>query len=592
MPNFFDDNLPLPPPKVDRFVQNDPEHQWGATDVQFVYDTLSDARAVLKRNTVDVRAFGAAGDGVTPDDAAINAAIAAIAPARVGIFGGGITLGPGTYLCSAPIVIPNGVALLGETTAAVAIKASSTFNSPFLVGNALQNGTQEFAFISGLTLDGNQGAGAVCSEAVLSLGGLFVNSAFRDLLVKNGSNDGLHVTAGGSPGGAGPLRFDNIWAVNNVGHNVNIEELAGNAGAMMGMLFVGLYSEHQGSNKSAVYLKGRGNASNVTIVNLHVEQGLLDPATGLAATGRTCLTFDGISDCQVVNFQVLGTPSTVSEVVKLTNVAQNVGLEITRLTNPNLIGNTALIPASAVLRDLKNGVTITSPNYNLRRWTTPDQTFGGPRFTPVTGSVGAAFQDTGGTDRLWTNTSGQVTGASLNGAALDVVADVTNNRVQTWQRNAGTGGGVFEWVFPDASNVRFRNRSGGVDLMNFDNSGNGFVYNQLTFQKALSLPNEVLLSVGATPGDLAPAGIQDAFMLILTPTVASAPTGITAPAVAKPMMVYNDSTVSTVTFANNAGGTAANGVIGKAGIGMVLAPKTGAWLYYSPSKARWLEVSL
>lgn len=586
--NFVDDNVPLPPPKSDRFVQNDPTHQWGAVDVEFVSDALSDIRTVLKRNTVDVREFLATGDGVTPDDAAITAAMAAVAPARFGVFGGAVRFGPGTYLCDTPLVAPGGVALIGEggtSTPAVAIKASPTFNAASLLSNQNQTGGQEFLFLSGLAFDGNQAAGARCTEAVVSLGSLFANSAFDRVLVKNGSNDGLHVFAGGSPGGAGPLRFGDVWCVNNLGHDLLVEELAGNAGAMMGILFQSLTCEHQGSNKSAVYLKGQGNASNVTIVSLHVEQGPLD-ASGSPATGRTCLTLDGISDVRVLNFSVLGTPSTVSEVVKITNVAQNVGLEFGPVYNPNLL--------TPVVRDLKAGVTVGSPTFNLHgRYVTPDvAVIGGQRFTPTSGGIGAAFQDSAGTDRLWTNASGQLTGESVNGAAVDIVADTTNNRVQTWQRNAATGGGVFEWIFPDASDVRFRNRSGGVDILNFDNAGNGFVYNQLTFQKALSLPNEVSASIGATPGDISPAGIQDAFMLLLVPTVASAPTGIAAPAVAKPMIVYNDSATLTVTFANNAGTVAANGVIGKAGAGMVLAPKTSAWVYYSPSKSRWLEVSL
>lgn len=580
--NFVDDNVPLPPPKSDRFVQNDPTHQWGAVDVEFVSDALSDIRTVLKRNTVDVREFLATGDGVTPDDAAITAAMAAVAPARFGVFGGAVRFGPGTYVCDAPLVAPGGVALIGEggtSTPAVAIQASPTFNATSLLSNQNQTGGQEFLFLSGLTFDGNQAAGARCTEAVVSLGSLFANSAFDRVLVKNGSNDGLHVFAGGSPGGAGPLRFGDVWCVNNLGHDLMVEELAGNAGAMMGILFQNLTCEHQGSNKSAVYLKGRGNASNVTIVSLHVEQGPVD-ANGSPATGRTCLTLDGISDVRVLNFSVLGTPSTVSEVVKITNVAQNVGLEFGPVYNPNLL--------TPVVRDLKAGVTVGSPTFNLHgRYVTPDVAIvGGQRFTPTSTGVGAVFQDSAGTDRLWTNASGQLTGESINGAAVEVVGDATNNRVELFLANATSGiTNIYGTYFPPASGGVFRMRSftGGQDAYQVETNGNVTMLAGLG--RGFELPTATLSS---NQNNFAPTGIAVASVLIINASAAVSITGIVAPTNGKELPVYNNSSFN-VTLSNlSSSSSTANQIVGRAGADTVLTPKTCAVLHYSSTLSKWI----
>lgn len=72
---------------------------------------------------IDVKDFGASGDGVTDDTKAINDAINSL---PVGTFGGGTVIIPdGNYKISSPILLKNGVTLLGVSPQATRIFAKS-----------------------------------------------------------------------------------------------------------------------------------------------------------------------------------------------------------------------------------------------------------------------------------------------------------------------------------------------------------------------------------------------------------------------------------------------------------------------------------
>jgi len=96
--NFVDDNTALPGPKTDRIPVTNPTQQWSAADANAVFNALNDLRTVAKRGTVNIKAYGAVGNGSTNDRAAIQAAINAN-PGKT------IYFPKGNYLVDATITI-------------------------------------------------------------------------------------------------------------------------------------------------------------------------------------------------------------------------------------------------------------------------------------------------------------------------------------------------------------------------------------------------------------------------------------------------------------------------------------------------------
>jgi hypothetical protein len=83
------------------------------------------------RKTIRVSHFGAVGDGIADDTAAINAALAYAAAYKSpnSTIGGHVYLGRGVFLVSSTITIPFGVQLIGESTFASILMASADFPS-------------------------------------------------------------------------------------------------------------------------------------------------------------------------------------------------------------------------------------------------------------------------------------------------------------------------------------------------------------------------------------------------------------------------------------------------------------------------------
>lgn len=93
--------------------------------------------------------FRAAGDGVTDDSAAINAAISAASPGGVVFFPGG------TFLLSSYLTLDSGVTLRGLGRGVSVIKASSSLGATAMLRSSLSGGTTDVA-IEDLEFDGNK----------------------------------------------------------------------------------------------------------------------------------------------------------------------------------------------------------------------------------------------------------------------------------------------------------------------------------------------------------------------------------------------------------------------------------------------------
>lgn len=487
MTDFVIDDVALPASKTDVKPVTNATRQISAADVNAIFTAIDDIRDTIRGNMLSVTTYGAVGDGTTDDYAAIQLALTAAAATVSSGFGAWVLFPKGTFVTGSKLVLPNGVGLMGAGPSMTHLKAKSTFSDTALVTNQLQAGTQEFAFLRDMLITGNKGNGAVCSVAVVDWVSLFVNSYISNCIIEEGSNVGLRIAADGAPGGTGPIYVENCWVARNTGHNVYVEDTAGNSGAATGVVFVNLTSENQGTGKSAVYLKGNGRLAGCSFIGTtHIEMG------NAAFTSRTGITIDGCAHSRFDNVQLLSAPASISEGILITNVAQNVGVKIEHVYNPNII--------ATVIRDQKNSVTLGGINVN--GYVTGDWTnYGGQKFAPVSGGKSIVFRDSSLTDRAWFDGNGRLSGASVNGAAIDVVGDATNDRTVSFINAALDR--VFDWGFPSGGGgvLRLTYRTGGVSVMQIGTDGKIFHYEAPTFQKLVTLQGSLIGpgTAGAAP---------------------------------------------------------------------------------------------
>jgi len=127
----------------------------------------------------DVRDFGAKGDGVADDSAAIQAAVDSVRKT-----GGLVDIPPGTYLIGEPIRLPSGIRLEGAARSATILVARGDFR-----GDAMLQGDGSQPFVRGLVIEHMtfQGAGRVAAFSAVS--GILEAAQLRDLWLK--TNRGL-----------------------------------------------------------------------------------------------------------------------------------------------------------------------------------------------------------------------------------------------------------------------------------------------------------------------------------------------------------------------------------------------------------------
>lgn len=528
---------------------------------------------------VNVRDYGAVGDGTTNDAAAIVAANTAAAALSGGVaYGATVYFPKGTYRINSQFTIPNGVNLLGAGPSATVIKATNTFNAASMITNA---GFQEFTFIEGMTIDGNKGGGAVCSTAVVNLTSMFINSYMRDVVVQNGSNVGLRVAA--ESDGMGPFLIENCWVLSCNGHNVLIEETGANTGAVNGILCINLTSEHQASNKSAIYLKGLGHCQQWNLINTHIEMGT-------AATGRTGITIDGVSHVLIDGVQLLADAATVSAGITIANVAQNVGIQIRGVTNENLI--------NPVLNDAKNSFSVGA--LNVPRYYTPDIHFVGPQAFDGNVTIGDAVTDAHTING--TTTVNETVGTIIAGSNPCV------DLVDTTSQALGVGGSLrFQGAYTGSTTtsgaeIKAAKTNGTDGNFSFDllfgtrpNGGSVTEAFRLkddqsaVFAGHTRTTNEVApAQITSNQNDYSPTGMASAAVLVVNSDAARDITGIATGANGRWLWVYNNGAQNITLKHQDANSTATNRLIGTAGADVVLTPARGCALYYSPSQSRWL----
>lgn len=115
-----------------------------SNDFATAADTAAATASAAARNVINVRNYGAKGDGSTDDTAAIQAAIAAVP-----VNGGRVEFPAGIYMVSAPLAITNGsTTVTGAGTNVTHVRSTSTTADVFTVGtNAV------FTTISYMSID-------------------------------------------------------------------------------------------------------------------------------------------------------------------------------------------------------------------------------------------------------------------------------------------------------------------------------------------------------------------------------------------------------------------------------------------------------
>ena len=146
-----------------------------------VGDDAPELRLALSLNEVSPLEYGAAGDGVADDRAAITAALAS---------GRSVNLRGLTYRVGQKVVVPSGRRLVGPGT----IKPSSAFTDPWVV--EVSNGVN--SSLSNFIVDGVDLGSTVT-------GGIRVNGSTGDLVVERVTVRNLRFTGIDISGGAGPF---------------------------------------------------------------------------------------------------------------------------------------------------------------------------------------------------------------------------------------------------------------------------------------------------------------------------------------------------------------------------------------------------
>jgi hypothetical protein len=212
--DYFQDTLVFPDPENAAYIDYDPA---GAGAVQRTVQSKL-------RDVVSVKDFGAVGDGVTDDTAAIQAAID-----TVGTTGGAVYVPAGVYLVSGLTITKISPAGMGLNTARFmlygdyhqSIIRCTTADPVLLIGNPVGGGSRlHDVIIKQLQFDGN----GVATEGLKFQ--QCSRMAVRDCRIYNNAGDGVLY----ADDSYGPFLLDSCLIRNNTGNGVHIDDSTANNG--------------------------------------------------------------------------------------------------------------------------------------------------------------------------------------------------------------------------------------------------------------------------------------------------------------------------------------------------------------------------
>jgi len=274
--------------------------------------------------------------------------------------GGGTVVIPsaaGISITNTSVKIGNRVKLLGhgDHASTATFLAANTANVSAMVENKTQDGTQQYAYVEGISINGNKAGGAVIT-AGLKFVSVFSGSALRDTLDLSCSGNGILLA--GNLVGLGPLLVDNVVSTGNNDHNILLK------GTATQVYFVNITSEAQAAGKAAlkIDIESAGAISSGHLIHgLHME--------GTAA-GCVGLLIDGASNVSVDNAAHTTGVSSWSAVVEIRNTLGLTGEQSPSGLSLRNIGVTA--GGVLLVNDLANGVSVTqSPSSWLQSYMPP-----------------------------------------------------------------------------------------------------------------------------------------------------------------------------------------------------------------------------
>lgn len=241
-----------------------------------------------------------------PTVAGVNAALAYCS------VGGGTVLvdsGAAIPIVTTSIKIPNRVRLLGigDHTATGTFVCGAATNVTSVIENLSQDGTQQYAYLEHISIDGNKASGAVVGSAI-TFKCVFVGSRIKDTLVYNSPGYGVTFD-GGTAVGAGQMIFDNLTVTSSTQDNILI------TGPVDGFFGYQITAENAAAGKAQVRITLGASAGGASfghyIFGLHME-GVTGGADGLV--------LDRCSNCLIDGITWDGT-ATANNLVKITGTS-------------------------------------------------------------------------------------------------------------------------------------------------------------------------------------------------------------------------------------------------------------------------------
>jgi len=277
------------------------------------------------------------------DSPAIQAALASL-PSSGATIGGIVQLQAGLYLIGTKLTIPNGAHLQGAGQIATVLRLTPTFNDTCAIQPEKQDGTQQYAFLSNLTLDANKGGGAICSLGAIDFSGVYVWSAssfIRNVTLLNSSSVGLYI--GTKTGHTGSILVEGCWIAGSGSHTVYIEDSASYAVEMVTLRNCAF--RDQAGGFSGIHLRGTSKLVDVRIRDCSIYQ------SNAAVAGTKAITADGVGQLTVENCDIFGSAFQAAGIL-ITNVAYNSRYWFRNINNENQMN-----PA---LDDQKLGIAYTN----------------------------------------------------------------------------------------------------------------------------------------------------------------------------------------------------------------------------------------